>query len=421
MNVRKFTASTTHAATLEVRKALGREAIIIANRKTDNGVEIIATDNMDDLNADLSALDLDTEPSNNAVDDKKSKRVKRSGSKKAAVATAVTDTAEVVRAAPVDNASHRTNELQREIADLHGALEGLARSGALTMTTNISEITLAGRLMACGLGPTLVQQLVESARPVAQVDSAWQKALKNLNKQLRFKPGDFIEEGGTYFFHGSAGAGKTTAICKLATEFLATNPPGKLAIVVSGEKNSLTNEDSLLTAYSQLLHIPVLKAGNAAELDHVLRQLRRKKMILIDTPALVANDLASHNSVVFKHHAKRRIEHCLVVSASIQGGLLDHLFGCLAESPIESVILTHVDETRQIGVSIDSILRSGLQLRYCSDTPNLHCMLHNTSAELLMSRLAAFSPLSSAEFNTESLTKNAPAPVANWLESAILL
>ena len=53
MNIRKFTAANTHDATRLVREALGREAMIIANRKTADGVEIIATDNLDDLNACL--------------------------------------------------------------------------------------------------------------------------------------------------------------------------------------------------------------------------------------------------------------------------------------------------------------------------------------------------------------------------------
>lgn len=421
MNIRKFTAATTHAATIEVRNALGREAIIIANRKTANGVEIIATDNLDDLNADLSTLDLDADIPKPVESGSKSQQAKKPKKKQAKASAGKNVGKETNTAAPANDASHRNIELQREIEDLHGALDGLARSGALNITTNIAEITLAGRLMGCGLGPTMVQQLVGAARPITHVESAWQKSLKNIKKQLRFKPGDFTTEGGTYFLHGSGGAGKTTAICKLAMEFLTSNSPGKLAIVVCGEKNSLSYEDSMLSAFSQLLHIPVHRAGDAEELDHVLRQLRRKKLILIDTPALEANDLAVFKSPVAKPPVKRRIEHCLVVSASIQGGLLDHVFACLAESPIESLILTHVDETRQIGVSIDSILRSGLQLRYCSDTPDLHCMLHSASNEVLMSRLAASNPLSNDAISAESLSKNAPAPVANWLESAILV
>ena len=127
------------------------------------------------------------------------------------------------------------------------------------------------------------------------------------------------------------------------------------------------------------------------------------------------------NNPIGKHQAKRRVEHCLVVSASMQGGLLDHVFACLAESPIESVIMTRVDETRQIGIAIDSILRSGMQLRYCSDTPDLHCILHGAATEVLMARVDAFSPLSPDAITPESLTKNGVSPVANWLESAILV
>ena len=420
MNIRKFTAANTHDATRLVREALGREAMIIANRKTADGVEIIATDNLDDLNADLTGLIPDAEVRSPARSEPAAKRARQS-KKKSAKASAGKSAGQASAAVTsVGNAGDQNLHLQREIADLHGALEGLARSGALTMTTNISEVTLAGRLMGCGLGSAMVQQLVEMARPITDVETAWGKSLKNIKKQLRFKPGDFITEGGTYFLHGSAGSGKTTAICKLAMEFLTTNTAGKLAIVTCGENNSLGYKDSMLSAFSQLVHLPVHHAKNAAELEHVLRQLRRKKLILIDTPAIETNDLTVINPSAFGHLSKRQVEHCLVVSASIQGGLLDHLFACLAETPIESLILTRVDETRQIGVSIDSILRSGLQLRYCSDTPDLHCMLHSVSTEVLMARLSAFNPLSTEGVGGRSGAKNGPAPVANWLESAIL-
>ena len=418
MNIQKFTAATAHAATQEVRKALGREAIIISNRSTPDGVEIVATDSLDDLNADLSALSSNAEIPGA---ESQSTQTRKSEHKKSKVS--VSDSSHIDENAVASTASGhlRAIELQREIADLHGALEGLAGSRALTATSNITEITLAGRLAGCGLGPAMVQQLVEQARPVTQVDSAWQKSQKNIKKQLRFKAGDFVNEGGTYFFHGSSGAGKTTALCKLAMEFLTIHSPGKLAIVSTGVNPSVGSDNSLLTGFSQLLHLPVHRAKSPEELEHVLRQLRRKKLILIDTPAFDPNNLHVLNNPVAKHQSKRRVEHCLVVSASMQGGLLDHVFACLAESPIESVILTRVDETRQVGIAIDSILRSGMQLRYCSDTPDLHCILHSAAAEVLMSRLNAFSPLSSDLITSESLAKNGASPVANWLESAILV
>ena len=51
MQLRRFTADNTPAALSAVRLALGDDAIILANRKVGDQVEIIATGQMDDMDA----------------------------------------------------------------------------------------------------------------------------------------------------------------------------------------------------------------------------------------------------------------------------------------------------------------------------------------------------------------------------------
>ena len=430
MNIMKFTASNTHEAMLEIRSVLGREAIIVANRKTDDGVEILATDSLEDVEALTNSSGKQTETVKRAATRAKTTAAKSGAKskKKPASRTAdkpqKTDTGKGKRSTvtleSVESDEPDDLESQREVADLRGALEGLARSGALTNTTNIAEIALVGRLTGTGLGPSMVQQLVQQVRPVTHVDTAWQKSLKNLKKQIRFKPGAFTTEGGTFVFHGPSGVGKTSVICKLAMQFLTDNTPAKLAIVSSGEEASLGRKGGLLSAFSQLLQVPIHHAESPDELAHVLRELRRKKLILVDAPAIDTNHLMASNSPIDKLQSKRQIEHCLVVSASMQGSSLDHIFGCLAETTIESVILTRVDETRQIGIATDCLLRSGMQLRYCSDTPDLHSPLHSETSDVLMTRLADLNPTQMPATGS-SLMKNDLGPVANWLESAILV
>lgn len=59
MQLRRFTAETTPAALSAVRQALGDDAIILANRKIGDQVEIIATEQMDDAQS-LADISLDT-------------------------------------------------------------------------------------------------------------------------------------------------------------------------------------------------------------------------------------------------------------------------------------------------------------------------------------------------------------------------
>ena len=54
MTIKKFIAANAHDAMQEVRRALGRDAMIISNRTTSEGIEILATDDMADLQPEVA-------------------------------------------------------------------------------------------------------------------------------------------------------------------------------------------------------------------------------------------------------------------------------------------------------------------------------------------------------------------------------
>ncbi|MEM7257733.1 MAG: hypothetical protein AAF404_10130 [Pseudomonadota bacterium] len=416
MSIKHFTAATAHDAMKEVRNAFGRDAIIISNRSTVDGIEIVATDNLDDLQSSAtdSVQAQTTAPADKKV---KSARSKSSARKKAAASANTSDIDEEAH----NQSTLREAVLRQEIADLQGAVQGLATSGSVANGAHWAEITLAGRLTGLGLGNALVQQLIAQARPIVKVDAAWNHTLKNLKKQLRFTPGDFTTGGGTYVFHGPCGAGKTTTICKLAAQFLTENTVGKLAIVSAGANTGIEQKDGMLRAFSQLLNIPVHQADTPSELRHVISGLRRKKLVLIDTPAFNVNQLLPFGESTGQLSSKKKIEHCLVLSACTQGSLLDHTLACLAESAIESVVLTQLDQTRQIGTAIDCVLRSGLQLRYCSDSANLHDKLLENTPQALINLLANGNQMQQLSPNGKMSVAIDYGSVANWLEPAILV
>jgi flagellar biosynthesis protein FlhF len=419
MSIKKFIAANSHEAMQEVRSAFGRDAIIISNRTTEDGIEIIATDNPDDLQPEQPATGaVPSQPAQKSASGSKKSTTKSTRSRSKTGRKPLEPRVAAVESGTRDDL--RESILRQEIADLQGAVQGLTTSGSVANGTHWAEITLAGRLMGLGLGASLVQQVIDQARPITKMDSAWKQTLKHLKKQLRYEPGAFTGEGGAYVFHGPVGAGKTSVICKLAAQFLTENTVGKLAIVSAGDSSSIERRDGMLKAFSQLLSIPVHHAETPSELRHVLAALRRKKLVLIDTPAFDVNRLLPFGESTGQLGGKRKVEHCLVVSATTQGSMLDHTFACLAESAVESVVLTQIDQTRQIGTAIDSLLRSGLQLRYCADSADLHRPLLSNATETLISALAEVSPVSS-RMSGNSVAQIDDGTVANWLEPAILV
>lgn len=390
---------------MAVRDAFGRDAIIISNRSTDDGIEILATDNFDDLQKDHQVAE---SPHSEAPVQNLANKNKQRPSAVVSPGYAEPDVAAI-----------RETQLRREIADLQGAVQGLAATGRAASGKNWAEVTLAGRLMGLGLSSTYVQQLIEQSRPITKMDTAWERTIKKIQRQMPTAPGDYTTEGGVYVFHGPAGSGKTTTVCKLAAQFLTENTVGKLAVISAGHNATLARGDGLLKSFCQVLRIPLHHAETTSDLRQILNGLRRKKLVLVDTPAFDVNALLPFAEST--NQAKRKAEHCLVVSACSQGSLLDHTFACLAESAVESLVVTQTDQTRQIGTVIDSMLGTGFKLRYCSNTADLHSRLRHNAVEVLIDQLAQVNPASLSSLDSVISGTFDSGSVANWLEPAILV
>lgn len=385
MATKKFTGESTRAVMLQIREEFGRDAIVISNRKTDNGIEILATDSLEVLSAQAH-----TEASKNPVVSSAPARPRR----KPPAASA--DTVSKPQAdAPVSAAfgdSSGGSRINGELSEMRNMLEGLARSGSVAPVGNMVELSLTGRLMATGLGADLVQEMLEQLRPLKKASTAGEKTLKMLQKLLAVKPLDFSISSQVVIFHGLAGVGKTLALCKLAASFLAEHSPSKLAIISLRQGHELRRTDGTLEAFSKLLQIPVLALESEHELGPALQALRRKKLVLVDTEALDEHVLFDPSRLIGSELGRRQVEHCLVVSASHQAATLEHLFACLEGSAIQSVVVSRLDETRQPGVVIDNVIRSGLPVAYCVDSAGVHDPLSDNPGAQLLDRLRLQDP-----------------------------
>jgi len=408
MSVKRFFAADAHAAMKAVRNAFGDDAIIVANRETADGVEILATDSFDDLldakNIETAAenLDSDTPGADNkasnatsagtqttvyepaAKPQKPAAKSKRAPRKKPAAAKAAlpvepeTDTT----AAPQNVSS---NDMKREILELRSMLEGMAHSNSIATTKNVSQLGISGKLLAAGFSADLVRDLMDKIASIKKPDQAVKKVQSLLEKQIPVQRTDYISDGGVVYFHGLAGAGKSTALCKLAAQFLAQESSSKLALI-NHQTNSIGNSD-LLTSVGTLLGVPVHHTDNDADLSHAIRQLRRKHLILIDTDALDLQSLRSPETLTGFNHKGRRLEHCLVLPANLQSSVMDHTLSCLSQSPVESLILSRMDNTLQYGIALDSLIKSTMKLSYWSDSPKIHQPLCAVKPALLIGHI----------------------------------
>lgn len=169
--MQRFTGSNQREAMGRVRAALGDDALILANRRTADGVEILAV-----LEEAPAAEPAPSRPT-----------------------------------APPSASADATEQLLREVRDLRARLER-AEAGP-----DSPPARLARRLAGAGFSDTLCDDLLAGwPREAAAGDAdAW------LHRQLarRLPAGEGLEQGGVLVLLGPAGIGKTSLALKLARRY----------------------------------------------------------------------------------------------------------------------------------------------------------------------------------------------------------
>jgi len=363
MTVKRFSGRDIATVLAQVREELGKDAIIVANHATEDYVQIIASADIVSLEQSLRNIP-------------------------------------AVPPAPLASGESANSQTHAEAGiDANGQLSsgdydsGLVHDmfGQLLSTGKI-ELSNSGRLLSMGLGVPLVRQLMEKAGG-DDSQAAIEDSLLALAERITVKSLDVAESGGICLLYGPAGSGKTTVIGKLAAACVKKHSASKVAIINANQTS--VGSDSKLATIGSTLGIPVLTPESEGEIEPLLQKLRRRHLVLIDTPALPpAMDRFGHYKVpdlTAGGSKRKRLRHLLIMPASVQASVMDYLYRATEDLQIDSVILTKVDETGQLGIAIDSLIRSGQKLSCWSDNMNLDRPLQNVSAEELVARAHASS------------------------------
>ena len=499
MQLRRFTAESTPAALGAVRKALGDDAIILANRKIGDQVEIIATGQMDDAQS-LAEISLDThvrqaEPRRdsavaepNALDGVAvgAERVsanllagtsqsETNGSSGATSFDELTDALDAAeQSKPTDaaaNAAHAYNaevlkyEEQANIesrerkrtdqkipgqkaaikfvesaerkttgnimnpspvsaaadGDDHKVLEevkGLSsdlydamvrHNQQLTETLEqqnamISqyfkglEVNLWGKnspnrrrhlqhLIALGLGAELAVQLVERADPDLSVEAASRQSLALLKSTLPIGVDKTFSVPGVTIMSGAPGAGKTTALMKIAMQHVKENGSDSIVIICADTRRIGAFEE--LQAYGRLLGVPTVHAHDSMELDSLLSAFTHKQLILIDHTLPDDEDAVDLPLRLLKPDQADTVRQLLVLSATSQSSTTEALIGqhCVGRSM--QCVLTHLDASARLGELFNAIIRHHLPIAYWSDAASVQKPLQKAEASVLIATAVA--------------------------------
>ena len=346
----RVVAPSSREALRLVREKLGPDAIVLSNKVTAEGVEIVAA-----LERAIAAM---------------TDAVVQPGPVLQPVAGCAPDTTP-----QADAQGNDSNTVLREIHSMRGMIEeqlaGIAWNGAQRRDPVRGH--LLRTMLGAGFSARLAKDLL-SGLPTGQSYASGLAYVKSaLEGQLPMLESEdvLMAQGGVYALMGPTGVGKTTTTAKLAARCVMRFGSEKLALVTTDSYRIGAYEQ--LRIYGQILGVSVHAVKDAVDLELVLADLRDKHMVLIDTVGMSQRDRAVSDQIAMLCSASRPVKRLLLLNASSHGDTLNevvqayrHAEHAAGAKSLAGCIFTKVDEATHPAVLLDIAIRQQLPIHYIS-------------------------------------------------------
>jgi len=171
-------------------------------------------------------------------------------------------------------------------------------------------------------------------------------------------------------FFGPSGAGKTTAVAKLAARFTAQGRPVALITMDTCRASAVEQ----LRGYAAALDLPMEAAGTRDEAAQALRRYAGDHVVLIDTGGRSVQDREYLADVRWLTRVDHTVETHLVLSAATREEDLLSMASRCAEYGVSRLLATKLDETTGIGSLLTLHRHIRIPFSYFSTGP---CVPHD--------------------------------------------
>ncbi len=403
MKIKRYFAADTRKALRLVRDDLGPDAIIISNRSVDGGVEILAAEDFDDELTQKGEIDTRSAvevttvqpsppPTERSEPAEKPPRAQPVVSNKDEVMTSDVILKALKKKQPrqektTSNDSELISTMRDELAQLRGMMENqfsVLSQGQWSQHSPIRN-DLMQQLNRIGLSSTLSSKLIGSMKNAEQLTPqvATRDMLALLTAKIRINNQSILEQRGAVALIGPAGAGKTTTIAKLTSQFVRLHG-NKNIILLSADNHRIGAHEQLL-AYGELFDVPVLRARDDEEIRQIIHAVGNNSLVLIDTGSLTPQDLQAPEKMPTMQ-ADLGIRNYLVLPATNQTPVLEKLVSSFRNQPLAGTIITKVDEALNLGGALTAVINGNLPVAYWSDGLDVNSHLYQASAKHLVAK-----------------------------------
>jgi len=383
MIVRKFVAGNTREALRLVRDTLGADAIILSNRTIDGEIEVMAVAEADfDGNMPVvSAMPAATGTRHEAQVFRNA-RV-RPARPRPAVEPAPTNTAETENL-PAQGVSDLLAEMRSLKQLVESQLSGFAWGEVARQDPSRAEALR--QWLAAGFSPALGRGWLDEMPHGLSPTEICASLRLRLHRELqgRVVESDLVEEIGTFALVGPTGVGKTTTVAKIGARCAMRHGSQQLAFVTT-DSYRVGAEDQL-RVYAKLLGTPVFAARDGAELDVTLEDIRRRRLVLVDTIGMGQRDQRLADQLQLLTGAGHGVRRILVIAANTQLSTLEDVIRRYGEGGLYGCILTKIDEAVRLGEVLDVVVRHQLPVHYLSNGQRVPEDLHRPNPLYLADR-----------------------------------
>jgi flagellar biosynthesis protein FlhF len=399
--MKRYLAADMRAALRQIRIEQGPDAVILATRQLDGGVEVCA------------AIDAAT-----AAQDGASLLVAR-GRPAAAGASAQPSLspAPAPIATPPDFgaalppaafvatsavADPIATTVQEELRGLRRLLE--QQFAALAWNDYTRREPEKARalieLAELGLGRDIAQDIVAELPAGTDAGSAQRPHLALLARRLQTAPAPGAD-GGRIALVGPSGAGKTTTLAKLAARWVLEHEPESLVLMSVDDERIGSGEQ--LRVLGRLLGVAVDIVASPDELARCVASRAYARLILVDTPGLAVRTEGATAGIEALRVAVPELEFVAVLPASAQAVVLEDCARRLRAFAPASVILTRVDEAASLGGTLSALLRARLPVSLVSEGARIPEDLRPARSHQLIARAVELARESGANADEDLL------------------
>jgi len=373
MSMRKFIAPTARQALREIRNALGDNAVILSNRKVEQGVEIVAL-----AERDMAQM---TQRFDAPQASPKPVVAERLVPAKSQPVAAAAHTAQVAAAAQVVAGNQ---DILGEIKSMHSMLQQQlsAMSWNDAQQRNPQRASLLRRMLNAGFSTLLARQLMDKMPAGKAQCEAWVKQVLKRNLRVAGVDDDIVVKGGVYALIGPTGVGTTTTTAKLAARAVVRYGADKVALLTTDSYRIGAYEQ--LKIYGKILGVTVHAVKDTDDLRLTLAALRNKHLVLIDTVGMGQRDerVANQNEMFDATDVKR----LLLLNSTSSGDTLEDVARMYHSKQIIGCIATKLDEAVNLGAVLDIAMRHKLVLHYMANGQRVPEDLHPINLDYLLHR-----------------------------------